>query len=356
MKYKIKKVLKIKNFFLIFIFYGDLFSKPIGLKNLGNSCYMNSVLQVLAHTDDFKKYFLNNDFNEGSKPLSLALNNFLKEYFENKDNNYFVPKKLHDAIQQQYKTKSNSEMKFANGHQHDPQEFLTIFLDSLETENNNKWNNIFKGKETILDTCEQCNDKSQKENEFKFLSLGIKDDDLEKIESHEMEEDCCNCCDCCCVYYKTALEKLLDNYTKEEEIEANCGRCNKNTNKKKIIRISFLPKYLILQLNVFYEYHSVFIKIPEELNLGEYCTKQNNVNFDYTLYGIVRHHGNMLGGHYTAAIKEGNDWYICDDKTVKKVINPSLDDGICSRRLSPPGTYLLFYKEKKEDENPLPEE
>ena len=162
MKYKIKKVLKIKNFFLVFIFYGDLFSKPIGLKNLGNSCYMNSVLQVLAHTDDFK------------------------------------------AIQQQYKTKSNSEMKFANGHQHDPQEFLTIFLDSLETENN-EWNNIFKGKETILDTCEQCNDKSQKENEFKFLSLGIKDDDLEKIESHEMEEDCCNCCDCCCVYYKTAL-------------------------------------------------------------------------------------------------------------------------------------------------------
>ena len=58
MKYKIKKVLKIRNFFLVFIFYGDLFSKPIGLRNLGNSCYMNSVLQVLAHTDDFKEYFL----------------------------------------------------------------------------------------------------------------------------------------------------------------------------------------------------------------------------------------------------------------------------------------------------------
>lgn len=356
MKYKIKKVLKIKNFFLVFIFYGDLFSKPIGLKNLGNSCYMNSVLQVLAHTDDFKKYFLNNDFNEGSKPLSLALNNFLKEYFENKDNNYFALRELHNAIEQQYKTKSNSEMKFANGHQHDPQEFLTIFLDSLETENNNKWNNIFKGKETILDTCEQCNDKSQKENEFKFLSLGIKDDDLEKIESHEMEEDCCNCCDCCCVYYKTALEKLLDNYTKEEEIEANCGGCKKNTKKGRITKISFLPKYLILQFKI-YNHHSVFIKIPKELNLKKYCTEQKNVNFDYTLYGIVRHQGDdMFSGHYTAAIKEENDWYICNDKTVKKVINPFIDNGICSRRLSPPGTYLLFYKEKKEDENPLPEE
>ena len=348
MKYKIKKVLKIRNFFLVFIFYGDLFSKPIGLKNLGNSCYMNSVLQVLAHTDDFKEYFLNNDFNEGSKPLSLALRNFLKEYFENKDNNYFALKELHKAI------KSNPEMKFANGYQHDSADFLNSFLNSLEEENN-EWNNIFKGEETIFDICKNCKDESRKENEIIFWGLGIKDDDLEKIESHEMEEDCCNCCDCCCVYYKTALEKLLDNYIKGEEIEVNCGRCNNNTNKIRTTKISFLPKYLILQLKI-YEYHSVFIKIPEELNLEEYCTEQENVNFDYTLYGIVRHHGNKFSGHYTAAIKEENDWYICDDRIVEKVINPSLDNGICSRRLSPPGTYLLFYKEKKENENPLPEE
>ena len=56
----------------------------------------------------------------------------------------------------------------------------------------------------------------------------------------------------------------------------------------------------------------------------------------------------MYGGHYTAAIKEGNDWYICDDEIVEKVINLSLDS---ARLLSPPGTYLLFYKGKKENEN-----
>ena len=343
MKYKIKKVLKIKNFFLVFIFYGDLFSKPIGLKNLGNSCYMNSVLQVLAHTDDFKEYFLKNNFHKEQKPLSFALKNFLKEYLENKDNNYFALRELHNAIKKQYKTQSTSEMKFANGYQHDPEEFLSMFLDSLKLENK-KWNNIFKGEETILDTCKNCKYESQNAPIFISLPLGIKDDDLEKIESHEMEEDCCNCCDCCCVYYKTALEKLLDNYyTKEEEIKANCESCNNNTNRRRTAKISFLPKYLILQLEI-YDYHSVFIKIPKELNLKKYCTEQNNVNFDYTLYGIVRHHGNMLGGHYTAAIKDGNDWYICDDKIVKKVSNPFLDSGICSRRLSHPGTYLLFYK------------
>ena len=167
MKYKIKKVLKIKNFFLVFIFYGDLFSKPIGLKNLGNSCYMNSVLQVLAHTDDFKEYFLKNNFHKEQKPLSFALKNFLKEYLENKDNNYFALRELHNAIKKQYKTQSTSEMKFANGYQHDPEEFLSMFLDSLKLENK-KWNNIFKGEETILDTCKNCKDESQNENEFKI--------------------------------------------------------------------------------------------------------------------------------------------------------------------------------------------
>lgn len=353
MKYKIKKVLKIKNFFLVFIFYGDLFSKPIGLENLGNSCYMNSVLQVLAHTDDFKEYFLKNNFDEGLNPLSFAFKNFLEEYFKNKDNNYFAPGKLHNAIQQQYKTQSNPEMKFANCKQHDSADFLNSFLDSLEEENSER-NNIFNGEEKNFYTCKNCNYKSQGKNIFKSLFLGIKDDDLVKIESHDMEEDCCNCCDCCCVYYETTLEKLLDNYIKEEEIEANCGGCDK-TNKIRTTKISFLPKYLILQLKI-YKYHSVFIKIPEELNLEKYCTEQNNVNFDYILYGIVRHYGeDMFSGHYTAAIKDGNDWYICDDKTVKKVINPFLDNGICSRYLSPPGTYLLFYKGKKENENPLSE-
>ena len=76
---------------------------------------MNSVLQVLAHTDDFKEYFLNNDFDEVLKPLSFALKNFLKEYFKNKDNKYFALEKLHNAIKQQYKKKSNHEMNFANG-------------------------------------------------------------------------------------------------------------------------------------------------------------------------------------------------------------------------------------------------
>jgi uncharacterized UBP type Zn finger protein len=171
MKYKIKKVLKIKIFFLVFIFYGDSFSTPIGLINLGNSCYMNSVLQVLAHSDDFKNYFLENNFSE-TKPLSFALKKFLKEYFDNKKDRYFAPKDLHKAIQQHYKNEEPS-FQFANGTQLDAAEFLGHFLSSLEIENR-EFVNIFRWQGGDSFCCQVCNHRWQTKEDFLAWPIAIK--------------------------------------------------------------------------------------------------------------------------------------------------------------------------------------
>ena len=41
-----------------------------GLKNLGNTCYMNSVVQLLVHCDAFRGFFL--DFIKQQAPLALG--------------------------------------------------------------------------------------------------------------------------------------------------------------------------------------------------------------------------------------------------------------------------------------------
>lgn len=341
MKYKIKKVLKIKIFFLVFIFYGDSFSTPIGLINLGNSCYINSVLQVLAHSDDFKKYFLENNFSV-TKPLSFALKKFLREYFGSKKGSYFAPKDLHEAIRQHYKNE-NSSFQFANGSQFDAPEFLGHFLSSLEIENRDV--SIFRWQGGYSYYCQACNYRRQKNTDFLAWQIAIKNEALVKKELLNNKTGC---------RYEPALTTLLEYYTCESNTTINCKKCNKK-NVKHTSFISFFPKYLFL-LFVIGENTPFFIRIPKELNLASYCTTQQNVNFDYTLYGIVRRVGrDIYSGHYTAAIKDGKAWYICDDSSVYKLSNPYLDDcKTCSRDLAPPGTLLLFYKNKKENENPFP--
>lgn len=342
MKYKIKKVLKIKFFFLVFIFYGDSFSTPIGLINLGNSCYMNSVLQVLAHSDDFKNYFQENNFSV-KEPLSFALKKFLREYFDNKKGSYFAPKNLHEAIRQHYKNE-NSSFQFANGSQFDAPEFLGHFLSSLEIENR-KFFNIFRWQGGDSYCCQACNHRWQTKEDFLAWLIAIKSEALVKKELSNNKTGC---------RYEPALTTLLDYYTSELNSTCICKRCGVQNVKTTSI-IPFFPKYLILQF-VIGENIPFFIRIPKELNLAPYCTTQQNVNFDYTLYGIVRRVGrDIYSGHYTAAIKDGDAWYICDDRSVYKLSNPYLDDcETCSRDLAPSGTLLLFYKKKEENENPFP--
>lgn len=343
MKYKIKKVLKIKIFFLVFIFYGDSFSTPIGLKNLGNSCYMNSVLQVLAHTDDFKNYFLKKDF-DTKKPLSLALKKFLGEYFYNKKGSWFAPKILLNTIQQYCQTE-NPLYRFADGYQYDAASFLSCFLESLEKENG-EFFNIFRWQGVESFCCQTCKSRRQNRVDSLTWAIAIKNDDLVEKELSNIKTGRRNC-------YEPALTTLLNYYTRESNYPSKCKNCQVRS-VTLTHEISFFPKYLILLFAI--GFHTpFFIQIPKELNLTSYCKILQNENFDYTLYGIVRHSGNVCSGHYTAAIKDGEAWYICNDKSVCKLSNPYLDDCItCSRDLAPPGTMLLFYKKKEENENPIP--
>ncbi|XP_013408956.1 ubiquitin carboxyl-terminal hydrolase 19 [Lingula anatina] len=108
-----------------------------GLDNLGNTCFMNSVLQVLANTIEFRDFFLDGhylkDINE-SNPLGsggrlAATFVFLLKVLWSGTRSSYAPSKLKNLI-------AMKASQFTGFAQHDAQEFMAFLLDGLHEDLN----------------------------------------------------------------------------------------------------------------------------------------------------------------------------------------------------------------------------
>lgn len=117
-------------------FEEDNFQGLVGLRNIANTCYMNSALQALTHIPELSKYFLDfDDVIESSTeklPLTKAYCKFIREIWEqtSDDGRRFpsiIPKSVLNNIRNVYPM-------FRGFQQHDTQEFLRCFMDQLHEE------------------------------------------------------------------------------------------------------------------------------------------------------------------------------------------------------------------------------
>lgn len=108
-----------------------------GLCNLGNSCFMNSVLQCLSNTQLVRDYFVNGrhlaDINK-SNPLGFKGElakafSFLIRKLWSGEYEYYAPKKLRSVI-------TSQSSHFGDNEQHDAHEFMSYLLDGLHEDLN----------------------------------------------------------------------------------------------------------------------------------------------------------------------------------------------------------------------------
>lgn len=108
-----------------------------GLKNLGNTCYMNSIIQCLAACPDLVLYFLSGQYNDhllldGKFGTGGTLARQMAHLFRQmsaRSYSYISPNEFRKIV--------NSQMpSFTLGEQHDSHEFFTMLIDKLHADLN----------------------------------------------------------------------------------------------------------------------------------------------------------------------------------------------------------------------------
>ena len=326
----------------------SIVSSKVGLQNLGNTCFMNTCLQCLIHSE----YFIRN-----------LLNISLESFRNHKITNEFLKlcKKMGSGHLSSY---APSDFKNIFGYSHslfrgygqnDTQEFCRVLLEDM-----NKELNRVKGKPSYIEL--KTSNKSKKECDEEYDYIFKRRESSIIIDSFYGQ--LINIFTCKCNFKDYSFQKvldlpllfegnssyftiyeLLDNYFKDENIqfEAKCENCGKKTIHKKEVKISRPPNILILSLQRIngrrsYQKNNCPVEFPEKLNIKNYIDVDcgHGDEYSYSLYAIGNHSGTINFGHYYAYIKLNNkDWYEFNDSMVTKM-------GTINTRSTT--VYTLFYK------------
>ncbi len=335
-----------------------------GLSNLGNTCFINSCLQILSHTyelNDFlnKKIYLKKLNNKYDSALLIEWDNLRKLLW---DNNCIVsPNKFITTIQKVAEIKSRDI--FTGYSQNDLPEFLLFLIDCFHNSLSREINMTITGQienetDKVASLCFEmiknmyAKDYSEIWNMFyavhvsEIISLNSKKQLKITPEPYFMID--------LPIPINNKNPSLIDCfnlYVDGEILNGENGWLNEDSSsneKEDIIKkISFwsFPNILVVSFKRFNsrnQKNQILISFPlDNLDLSNYVIGYKKKSYIYDLYGVCNHSGNVLGGHYTSYVKNANNkWYHFNDTNVSEIHDNNLSSIISPR------AYCLFYRKK----------
>uniref|UniRef100_A0A8C2EE20 Ubiquitin carboxyl-terminal hydrolase n=1 Tax=Cyprinus carpio TaxID=7962 RepID=A0A8C2EE20_CYPCA len=326
---------------------GTVAQSATGLRNLGNTCFMNAILQSLSYAKPVPKQLFD---------YWLTLSN--------------TPHGLSDVI-------GKLSDVFCRGYQQqDAHEFLRYLLEHLHREMQGSKNGspspalspdrpkhaseskcCINGTSTIVTSvfggvlqnevyCLICGTESRKFDPFLDLSLDIPSQFRIKFTKDQEPGPTCTLNDC------------LQSFTDLEELDETelymCHKCKTRQKSTKKFWIQKLPKVLCLHLKRFHwtaflrNKIDTYVEFPMRgLDMKSFLLEPENSlleNCLYDLAAVVVHHGSSIGsGHYTAYGLHEHRWYHFNDSTVTLVS----EEAVLKAK-----AYILFYTERSDQESP----
>ena len=292
----------------------------VGLRNQGATCYLNGILQMLFHIDEFRKAIFQLPVDEDAST---------------RDSSTLALQAVFKKLQLSSRSVATDDLTTAFGWtsddaflQQDAQEMMGKLLERLQdstlgSRGEGFVEKLFSGRLCSFIKCLNVPMESNREEEFSHIQLDV--------------IGCSNIYD--------SLRKFVAKDRLEGENKYDAGPAFGKQDAEKGVIFLTLPPVLTIVLKRFeFDVQQMcFVKVhdnhtfPEYLNLDEfvredYKDETKGGTTDYVLHSVLVHSGDVGAGHYYTYIRpscsmdyskldktEGGEWYRFNDERVCKV-------------------------------------